>query len=47
MVGQAFLLADTLGLLAVDHHAIPAQQDVLTATAEPATQVRQLAQLLA
>jgi DNA invertase Pin-like site-specific DNA recombinase len=35
-----------LGLLAVDHHALPAQQDVQTAISEPATLVGQLAQLL-
>lgn len=43
---EPFLLVDTLGLLAVDHHALPAQQDVQTAIAEPATLVGQLAQLL-
>ncbi len=41
---QPFLL---VGLLAVDHHALPAQQNVQPATAEPATLVDQLAQLLA
>src|SRR5690606_13780928 len=43
---EPFLLVDTLGLLAVDHHALPAKQDVQTAIAEPATLVGQLAQLL-
>ena len=42
---QPFLLIDALGLLAVDHHALPAQQDVQTTIAEPATLVRQLTQL--
>ena len=43
---QSFLLIEPLGLLAVDHHALPAQQDMQTAIAEPATLVGQLAQLL-
>src|SRR3546814_6630731 len=38
--------SEPLGLLAVDHHALPAQQDMKTAIAEPATLVRLLAQLL-
>ena len=44
---QPFLLVEPLGLLAVDHHALPAQQDMQTAIAEPATLVGQFAQLLA
>src|SRR5690606_32573654 len=43
---QPFLLVETLGLLAVDHHALPAQQDMETAIAEPPTLGGQLAQLL-
>src|SRR5690606_41331344 len=43
---QAFLLVEPLGLLAVDHHPLPAQQDMQTAIAEPATLVGQLPQLL-
>src|SRR3546814_10810606 len=39
---QPFLLVEALGLLAVDHHALPAQQDMQTAIAEPATLVGQL-----
>src|SRR5690606_18045096 len=44
---QPFLTIEPLGLLAVDHNALPAQQDMQTAIAEPATLVGQLAQLLA
>jgi response regulator NasT len=40
-------LIDALGPLAVNHHALPAQQDVQMAIAEPATTVGLLAQLLA
>ena len=40
---QAFLLVEVLGLLAVDHHPVPAQQDMQTAIAEPATLVGQSA----
>jgi len=36
-----------LGFLAIDHHALPAQQDVQTTIAKPAALVGQLAQLLA
>src|SRR5690606_26055279 len=43
---QSFLPIEPLGLLPVDHHALPAQQDMQTAIAEPATLVGQLAQLL-
>src|SRR5690606_7905479 len=43
---QAVLLVATLGLLAVDHHALPAQQDMQTPIAEPAPPGSQLAQLL-
>src|SRR5690606_34314919 len=44
---QPFLAIEPLGLLAVDHHPLPAQQDMQTAIAEPAALVGQLAQLLA
>ncbi len=44
---QAFLLVEPLGLLAVDHHALPAQQNVQTVIAEPAPLVvGQIAQLV-
>ena len=44
---QALLTKNTLGLLAVDHHALPAQQDVQASIAEPATLVGKRAQPLA
>jgi hypothetical protein len=44
---QSLLTVKALGLLAVDHHALPAQQDMQATIAEPASLVRQLAQLLA
>ena len=44
---QTFLLSEPLGLLAVDHHAFPARQDVQTTIAEPAPLVGQIAQPLA
>ena len=44
---QTFLTIQPLGLLAVDHHALPAQQDMQTAIAEPAPLVGQIAQPLA
>lgn len=44
---QTVLLVEPLGLLPVDHHALPAQQDMQTAIAEPATLVGQPSQLLA
>ena len=44
---QAFLLVEVLGLLAVDHDAVSAQQDVQPAIAEPAPLLCQGTQLLA
>src|SRR5690606_29656533 len=44
---QSLLAIEPLGFLPVDHHALPAQQDVQTTIAEPPPLVRQLAQLLA
>src|SRR3546814_5835419 len=43
---QSLLSIQTLGLLPVDHHALPAQQDVQASITEPAALLRQLAQLL-
>ena len=37
---------EPLGLLAVDHHALPSQQDMQTTVAVPAPLVGQIAQLL-
>ena len=42
---QLLLAVEPLGLLAVDHHALPPQQDMQPAIAEPAALLRQLAQL--
>jgi hypothetical protein len=42
---QLLLAVEPLGLLAVDHHALPSQQDVQPTIAEPAALLRQLAQL--
>ncbi len=42
---QTFLPIEPLDLFPVDHHALPAQQDMQTAIAEPATLVGQFAQL--
>src|SRR3546814_1315288 len=43
---QSLLSIQTLGLLPVDHHALPAQQDMQASITEPAALLRQLAQLL-
>jgi len=41
---QPFLAVDPLGLLAVDHDAVPAKQDVQSPVAEPPALLRQLTQ---
>jgi hypothetical protein len=44
---QSFLVGQPLGFLAVDHHTLPAQQDMQTAIAELAPLAGQIAQFLA
>jgi len=41
---QPFLAVEPLGLLAVDHNAVAAEQDVWPSIAEPSALLRQFAQ---